>query len=305
MGMSLLKFYESVHRPRFLVGRRAAVRTIEVYDRSVRLWCELMGNTSLKRLGYQQRGSLLIAEWMSEIAQRRNPHGELVQPATVNCHRRSLLVVLNRARVLGFLASVPFSEPLRTPIRVPRFVSERDVSRCYRACRHARYPSGVKAPDWWRAFIVVAWNVGLRRGTLLRLPTSAVDFERQEIRVAAEITKGRREQVIPMNEAVSRHLMRLAMSNDSELVFPWPHTFKTFYLQWNRIQDAAGVNPHFKLHDLRRTCATQLQKLGQPGSAQAMLGHTDFRTTATHYICWPEVLRSVVDRMPQPRAFLR
>jgi integrase len=106
-----------------------------------------------------------------------------------------------------------------------------------------------------------------------------------------------------LNETAYRHL--LAIRTDREMVFPFPHYFRTFYTHLHKLQAAAGIPKadHFGLHTLRRTLATSLAAEGKSGAAQFVLGHSAMATTEKHYIAQGGIVAAALDALPQPAAF--
>lgn len=300
---TLCNFYREIHRPVYLIGRQVEWETVRAYDRTIKFWEQLALDPPLASIGRKPEGSLILSRWMAAIAERRGKEPKSkVSPATVNCHRRQLYVILHRAESLGLLDSVPSSDPFRECVKMPRFVKESLVNRIYEACGTAKYPE--PAPTaFWRGLLVLDWNTGLRKGTILKLPKSSINWRECELDIPPGIIKNRREHRIPLHAVVIKHLQ--AMKSPNGLLFYWPHAPRTFYRQWQNIQKAAGITPpYYKIHDLRKTCATEMRKHGSSDAAQAMLGHSDFRTTARWYINWAEVLQDIVHKIPQPSSFL-
>ncbi len=232
--------------------------------------------------------------------------------ATVNKHLRHLGAILSKAGppgprnrdALGVLDRVPWTRPLRTYHRLPRDVKDDLLDDIYRATGVAEYPriEGVAADNWWKALLVVALTAGFRKGALLALAWSDVDWERSEIRLAAEDDKCREERRKPVHELVLRHLMRIR--SRLELVFAFPHSSRTFYREWHAIQSAARIDErrHVKLHDLKRACGTRFARIASPWAVQKRLDHASL-ATSMHYVNATHEELEAMDRLPIPAAF--
>jgi integrase len=161
---------------------------------------------------------------------------------------------------------------------------------------------GVKAPAWWRALLVTAYNTGIRRGALFKLRMTDIQWDDCALVVRAATAKTGIGQRIPLNKTVLGHLS--AIRTNRELVFPLSFGSRHFDTVFHRLQKAAGIprDEHFGLHDLRRTAATLMWE-ESPAAAQLMLGHTTSRTTRQFYVNNRSILARAVARIPQPAAF--
>jgi len=139
-------------------------------------------------------------------------------PASLN-HLRALLVsVFSRAIRTGEFSGV---NPALT-------VERRKVpKRSYVTLREEEISAVLEEiPAAWRDLFATAIYTGMRKGELLGLRKSALDFEGKNILIAAsyerETTKGGHADLIPMADAIVPILRRAASQSSSELVFPGP-----------------------------------------------------------------------------------
>lgn len=142
---------------------------------------------------------------------------------------------------------------------------------------------------------------GLRRGEVLGLRWSDVDFETSTIRIRQQVQRvGRRLLVgptkthtskrdLPMLELVGAALTELhdAQEARAELVFTTstgrPIEPRNFVRTFETLCATADVR-RIRMHDLRRTVATLLSKLGVPArDAQLILGHSRISLTQEIY----------------------
>lgn len=132
-----------------------------------------------------------------------------------------------------------------------------------------------------KALFVVALETGLRRGDLLGLRWSSVDFGAGWIRVTMQKTK--KEAVIPISDAC-RGALLACQGRDvvGELVFvtgeghpiPWATVRRYFELAKN----LAKINRRFRFHDLRHTFGSTLASQGVSLQLIAKaLGHASVR----------------------------
>lgn len=231
------------------------------------------------------------------------PHG--LSRASANKHLRQMHHVLIEAVNLEILDRVPKFDYLKIRRRRPRSLTAEHLDAIYRACAVAIYPRvpGVSPDRWWQAFLTTACTVGFRRQGLWGLRWEGVDFRAGLIRLDAEEDKCDEERVKPMSRLLVHHLLRIR--TDRELVFPWPHSESTFYRQWRRIQEAAGLTKPawYKVHDLKRTCGTLHSRQGaSPWAVKELLDHATLKTSE-YYVDASDEAREAVDRLRLPAAF--
>ncbi|TAJ12297.1 MAG: site-specific integrase [Planctomycetota bacterium] len=174
----------------------------------------------------------------------------------------------------------------------------------HRLAMAAEVDGRVRVPQ--APFLRFLVTLGTRYGETRLIAWSAVDFERRTIVLRAETTKSRKQRVIPLNDELiamlralqalqARALGRVPRAED--LVFltaharPWCEPSNNIRRIFDRVLRRAGIRrvdpdgTSVDLHALRGTAATRWARRGVPISiAQRMLGHSDVRTTAAHYI---------------------
>jgi integrase len=113
---------------------------------------------------------------------------------------------------------------------------------------------------------------GQRRNEIGLLRWSEVDLARTQITLPAGRTKNGREHSVPLSRQALAILERLPRRNTTDFVFG-----ERGFPGWSRAKAALDqrlVMAPWTLHDLRRTCATQLGELGvQPHHIEAILNH--------------------------------
>jgi integrase len=110
---------------------------------------------------------------------------------------------------------------------------------------------------------------GQRRNEIGGLQWAEVDLVRKQINLSASRVKNSREHSVPLSTQAYAILERQPRRNSTELVFGGFH--------WSGDKAALdrklGLAP-WRLHDLRRTCATQMAELGvQPSVIELALNH--------------------------------
>lgn len=299
-------FFARRYLPTFLVG--ASERTIVEYRTSLAKWAKLTRDPALVECGVDD-----LATFKARLIELAGRRAAKLAAATANKHLRHVQAVIGKAGppgphnrdALGVITAMPWVRPLRAPVRSPRSLPLDVLGRIYSAADVATLPivDDVKPATWWRSLIACAYNLGFRRGAWLRLDVDCIDWAAALVRLPAELDKLDRDRVKPCNQVAIAHLLKVR--RDRGLLFPWPHAGISFDRTWHRLQAAAGLPraEQFTFHDLKRTCGTQLAAIASPWQVRYMLDHSQPDVTGLYVDPLPE-LRSVVERMPQPGAFL-
>lgn len=167
-----------------------------------------------------------------------------------------------------------------------------------------------------RALYLAAAMTGMRRGELLGLRWSDVDWEAKRIRVRRTYVRGefgapksrRSSRSVPLTDRLATELQRLWESTehkrDDDLVFAHPASRKPgtpldgskVLKRFKQALERAGVRD-VRFHDLRHTFGTRMAGAGVPmRTLQEWMGHRDFATTlvyadyspSTHEVEWIE-----------------
>lgn len=131
-----------------------------------------------------------------------------------------------------------------------------------------------------KAIILLAVDSGMRRGEILKLRWSDIDFEQGKINIIGSHTKTERERDAPLSLRSTQALMNVReLYPTDERPFPLAD-IKT---GWQTALNLANISDlHF--HDLRRTAITRWQKMGLPlAFAGKLAGHANPKTTQKHY----------------------
>jgi integrase len=113
---------------------------------------------------------------------------------------------------------------------------------------------------------------GQRRNEIGALQWSEVDLKRSMIVLPAARTKNKRLHELPLSHQALAILKRQPHRNSSDYLFG-ERAFNNWDRRKQEVDQRAGIAP-YRLHDLRRTCATMLAELGvQPHYIEAILNH--------------------------------
>lgn len=169
----------------------------------------------------------------------------------------------------------------RKPERLPRYLSEEEVSRLITSVR-GKSPVAMRL----RAMLELMYAAGLRVGELTGLTLDQIDLTVGYVRV---LGKGGKERVVPIGERA-----RLAVQGYLDQRPETPASIKNVFISnrrkamspvqfWRLIRTAAkqaGINKPVTPHTLRHSFASHLVQRGADLRAvQEMLGHASIATT--------------------------
>jgi integrase len=130
------------------------------------------------------------------------------------------------------------------------------------------------APPYLWSIALVAISTGLRRGNIVDLRWSQVDFEARIITIPR--TKNDDPLVMPLNKSALAVLK--AVPHTGDRLFPGVNG-NMVSMAFRRAVKRAGIHD-FHFHDLRHTFASWLRMAGHDiRTIQKLLGHKDLRMT--------------------------
>ena len=284
----LLEWLEAHTEAARAEGRRE--NTLNEYARYTRLVVDRLGSPRLDHLTPERLEALFRA-----LAQ------EGYSRSTVTHVRNFLHAALERAVRYGRLHENPVDRTVlpRFPQReVGREISEEELRRVLEVLKtHRLYP----------AFYLLA-AYGLRRGEVLGLLWSDIDFEKDLLHIRRALTVNTRtgqpilgptktsgsNRVLPLTEEAKEvllaHRERMVLEelyHPQGLVFPSttgnPVHPSNLRRTWLRVLKKAGV-PRARLHDLRGTFITRVvRETKNPKLAAALAGHKSLAVALQHY----------------------
>ena len=301
---TLSTFFESYYIPLMDASEDA----IYQYRNAVNRWTLATGDPPLSKID-----SAMLADFKRFLSSLRGRKpGTLASARTVAGRLQYIQSILDKAGpprprnrdAAGILETVPWVRPPKVPLPLPRIVADDQLNACYQAAGKMRIPKvdGIAPADWWRTLLVVAYNTGLRFGSLFSLQMSDIDWKNNQIVIPPERMKSKRAHVLSLNATTMTHLRKIR--TDREAVFPQPTHRRDFYRCLHRLQNLAGIpeNDHFGLHNIRKTTATRLWE-NSPQAAQLALGHAGSDVTIKHYVQSGDIVKRALDALPQPSAF--
>jgi integrase len=191
----------------------------------------------------------------------------------------------------AFLAWAVKSQRIeRNPLRfLPRHVEALDPRRPRRAISEEEVGRllAVAEAHGRRAYYLLALLAGLRLSELRKLTWGAVDLERGVLVI--DMGKAKRRDEVPLHPDLAAELAKIRPATvlPSARVFPTTPTNATRrrHFELAKIKLVDEDKRRADLHSLRSTLGTRLARAGvAPQVAQRILRHSDYRTTAKHYV---------------------
>jgi integrase len=226
-----------------------------------------------------------VIQLRDAVARKENPRVKDQEqrkkgiPYAANHVLRLLRSMFNLARDWGMLVGDNPATRIKllSETKRDRFLSPDELARVNTAL--AQEPN-----EYWRAFFALSLMLGTRKGELLVLKWTDIDFRQRTLRISQ--TKVGRPHILPLPAPAISILEPLPSRETGEWVFPSAES-KTGHLAspehaWERIRKAAHV-PDVRVHDLRRTLGSWLAASGYslPLIGRA-LNHTQVSTTAIY-----------------------
>jgi len=285
---------------RHLEGKRRAPRYIEETRRN-------FDNHVLPRWRDRQIGSIsrrdvieLLDAVMDSGTKVRSPEGNKHVrggPIAANRVLAAVRALFNWALRRGLIETTPAAlvERPGEETRRERALSGEELRVVWQASEGLGYPMG--------AFFRLVMLTGQRREEVATMAWADIDLDAKVWAIPAEVTKAGRGHALPLSPAAMdllRSIPRKMARNTAGLLAPSPHVFTTNgetpvsgYSVAKKRMDAAtakarkeaGLKPidPWTVHDLRRTAATEMGRLGVSRFVIArVLNHADRSVTAIY-----------------------
>jgi integrase len=260
------EFVETVYLPWSRANKRSS-RDDELHTKVITdFFCEKT---------FDQISPLLVEKFKKQRRESITRYDRQRRPASVNRELAALSRIFSLAIDNGIVETNPCKKvrKLREDNERKRYLSTEEEQRLLTAL------TGKRAH--LRPLILLAINTGMRRGELLTLRWSHVDFQRGVIHVTK--TKTGKDRDVPINSEVRTILLELqSKAKEENHVFNNPKTGLNLTDVKTGFKGAckdAGLGD-FRFHDLRHTAGTRLADVGADGFTIAeILGHGSLQMT--------------------------
>ncbi|WP_046180544.1 tyrosine-type recombinase/integrase [Domibacillus tundrae] len=142
----------------------------------------------------------------------------------------------------------------------------------------------------FRDFVIMnlLYDTGMRISETISIKKTDLDFKSRKIILPSDVTKGRKERIIPVSNYTLKLLIELIAENDAH----WDNRY--VFLNWNgeqmsddtfrrnlkRYVSKAGIEKDFSCHDFRRQAVTDMLANGASiWAVQAIVGHVNILPT--------------------------
>lgn len=256
-----------------------------------------MSLATVTRILHPKRvGDLTVAALDRYVASRVK---EVVGP-TVNKDLRALRTCLKFAEKRGYAKAPSFTDAFvkvdkTDPVCLPLDIQQKLVA----AVTSEKFVPRIASKGWWEVFLALLNVTGARRGELLGLTWDRIDFDGRTIKIKAGTSKSRRDRTLPLPaaNALWALLADWRERTKGERVFPWTSdTYRSFYDDWDRLQEAAGVTGVVP-KNMRSTTASELVAAGVGTmTVKDFLGHASVTTTEQWYAATGQALKTAAEQ---------
>lgn len=302
--ITVRSYYESVLLPELAHQAKTSLKEDAT---AMKHWENLTGNPDIREL-----------EKTHLFAFRDGMLSEEKSPATINKNWREIKAILEAAKEDDLINRVPqiarrmkcrlMEEPSKNQ-REP--LTESELTRLWRACKYATYPSGGQfpAPMLWRTAIAMWWTYGQRTRDLLDMDHKQVWWTQLLIRFEAQKTG--KLQGLPIAPIIAQHLRSL--KGHSSRIFPGFTTAgfldengliakRGYYATWNAEICRNARLEGLQIKHLRERAVTYYNGI-EPGLGAWIAGHSVPGVTAQNYDLPTKRIRDAVCSAPVPKCF--
>ena len=257
----------------YVEGRKVAgVRSISPAMAAVKALKDHFGNRQLRGITHND-----IRSFRAERLATKTKAGKQRTVAAVNRELEKLRRLLNIAEREGWILRNPMrsGDPLISVAderKRERILTRDEELRLLAACDN-RYQRHL------RPILICALDTGMRRGEILGLKWSDVDFDDRVLTIRAFNTKTMKERQVSLTTRLAIELEKLWDSSPKlkdQLVFGFTNNVKKSFTS---VRTKASLHD-IRFHDLRHTAATRLVAAHLPlPEVGRVLGHTQANTT--------------------------
>lgn len=255
----------------------------QVYRRYARLAVHCWGDKLLGKIT-----ELDIQQLAAQLAKRYSP-------TTQKDILRRLRTLLQFAWSMRLIDDPPRLWPkIRSPRKAPEAWTPGQIIRLVKiATRQPGWIGQVRARDWWRAWLSVAWECGLRPSQMFRLQWRHVDWRYGLLLIEARAgTKSYADQWRPVSQECleALQIIRPARPGSDDLIFQWPdwpRSRRDFFSVFRYLCILARIpasRTHCQLTHRWRRSGITIAAIESLEAARRHAGHTRPETTLRHYV---------------------
>lgn len=220
-----------------------------------------------------------------------------ISAVSVNIELRMLKAAFSVAKRWKYTEANPFDEVpfCKIPERAPLALTPAEFEKLFSLIREG----------WFRDLVAFGVLTGMRRGELLNLKWSDVNFERKVLNIETNATwrtKTGKRRTLPLSEAALNILNARRGRGMCENVFHENDAMLkpsrvTRRFKWY-VRKAKLENPRLRFHSLRHSFASWLVQRGVSlYSVQTLMGHSSSTVTETYAHLLPEGMHAEVEKI--------
>lgn len=209
-----------------------------------------------------------------------------VKPATTNRQINTIKGCLSRAVEWGAIDSHDLNKvkTLTVDNSKVRYLSKDEEARLRESLKTCK-------TDFLEVIVILALNTGMRKGELLSLEWSHVNFDNKILTVDFQNAKSGNTRHLPLNTQAFNTLQQWQQETDGiGYVFKGKNNapLKDFPSVWGALLDEAQIT-NFRFHDLRHHFASKLVMASVDlNTVRELLGHSDLKMTLRYAHLAPE-----------------
>lgn len=261
-----------------------AESTRELYSRSLNLLQDVAGNKYVSGVTPKDADTF------------RTARAKKVSPVSVNMELKTLRAAFSQAMRWKLVLENPFRKIafMKIPERQPAYIRKEDFGRVILAIRD----------QWFKELVTFTVLTGLRRGEIINLRWTDIDFERRLLHVQSSegfTTKMGKRRAVPMNENVYQLLWNQSTKQIGDFVFTYAGLRIRPDLLTRKFRlciRKAGLDRRIHFHSLRHTFATWLvQGSVSIYEVQKLLGHSNIAVTQIYSHLVSSELHRAVEKL--------
>lgn len=278
-------------------GNTNRADTREAYEISLRHFLRISGDLDIRGINVRILRDFINARCSEKYRKKK------LSPATVNKDLRAVRAVLNYAGDQDYIQAVPSFKGLmlRQDLKAPVVLPEDCIDKMLAALDSPGLVLKRRCAGWWKVFLWLIDELGVRRGEAMGLTWGRVDWEKGEVEIVAESSKGRRTRFLPVSGELLGILRAwykgLGDPPAASSVLPWDGSeLRRLYDDWHSIVEKAGVSLDSKVvpKNFRSNCGSKLIESGASTlSVKDFLGHASVTTTESYYANAQATLRPI------------
>jgi len=276
----------SAYAERYILTNELSPATQANYRREVRSFARWIG----RDIELSELSDELVSEWIVGLQARG------LNPKTVRNMRANIVALWNAAFYDRYIETEPRRvRKVKVPIGIPEAWTPDELSRLIGVARVVKgriRKWRLSLSDYMLAFILTAYDSGLRLGDLMALRRKSI---REDGSLAIVQSKTGYPIFVTLRPETVECLDKIHHERREKL-FGGVLSRRCFFIAFNRVAKLAGLEGTSR--KLRRTGATLIER-AQPGAASAFLGHRPGSPVAQRHYIDPFIART---ERPMPPA---